>query len=102
MPDESCRTCGLDLDVFLKCAECRQPSQFICNRCERTTLHQFHLNCNLEKQLCFLHYNNFWNGCKKFIVIVKMLHLVNFKLIQMIFLLKDLTIAFVDIHNQSY
>jgi len=50
MPDESCRNCGMSLRVFLKCTECRMPSQFICDVCGRRTFHQFHLNCNLAKK----------------------------------------------------
>ena len=50
MPDESCRTCGGELEEYLKCNECRKINQYMCCKCTRKTLLQYHFLCNVGKQ----------------------------------------------------
>lgn len=50
MPDELCRRCGFELKMYLKCTECRIPSQFFCLNCDKKTHHRFHFYCNAKKE----------------------------------------------------
>ena len=45
MPDESCRTCGGELNNHRQCSDCRKTTQKICKVCNRTTLLQSHKHC---------------------------------------------------------
>lgn len=49
MPDESCRTCGGELEECLKCNTCRKINQYICCKCNRKTALQYHYLCNIRK-----------------------------------------------------
>ena len=45
MPDESCRSCGGELNSHRQCSDCRKTTQKICKACNRTTLLQSHKHC---------------------------------------------------------
>ena len=49
MPDESCRTCGQELEEYLKCKVCKKITQYTCCKCNRKTSLQYHFLCNMEK-----------------------------------------------------
>ena len=44
---DSCRKCGLGLEVNKKCDVCRDPIQFFCHNCGTITDEQIHFICNL-------------------------------------------------------
>ena len=45
MPDESCRSCGGDLNSHRQCSDCKKTTQKICKVCNRTTILQSHRHC---------------------------------------------------------
>ncbi|NND86502.1 MAG: hypothetical protein HKM23_04095 [Nitrosopumilus sp.] len=45
MPDVSCRRCGAELQIHLKCFQCSEPIQEICKNCSKTTQIKFHSQC---------------------------------------------------------
>ena len=53
MPDSSCRNCGNNLYVFLKCVECRIIYQEICLKCGKKTLPKYH-DCIVFQKLNFV------------------------------------------------
>jgi len=44
---DSCRKCGIQLEVNKKCDVCREPNQFFCHNCSNVTEKQIHLQCML-------------------------------------------------------
>lgn len=50
MPDESCRSCGGELEEFLKCNICKKINRYMCRKCNKMTLIQYHFLCNIEKK----------------------------------------------------
>lgn len=50
MPDESCRSCGGELEEYLKCKICKKITRYMCLECNRKTLLQYHFLCNIEKE----------------------------------------------------
>jgi hypothetical protein len=50
MPDESCRNCGGELEEYLKCKICKKITRYMCRKCARKTLLQYHFLCNVGKE----------------------------------------------------
>lgn len=48
MRNDSCRKCGLRMEVYQNCNVCKSPIEFICNKCNINTDKQIHSKC-LEK-----------------------------------------------------
>ena len=51
MPDESCRSCGGDLGMHLRCKGCRKAIQKVCQTCNALTRREFHGNCEKPQRL---------------------------------------------------
>lgn len=54
MRKESCRKCGIELEITKECSFCDKPIQFHCNKCNYDTEVQIHLSCfknSFEKEL---------------------------------------------------
>ena len=47
MNQDSCRTCGVALEVKKKCNVCSQANQFFCHNCGYETEEQIHSQCIL-------------------------------------------------------
>ena len=47
MKQESCRTCGVALEVKKTCNVCSQANQFFCHNCGYETEEQIHSQCIL-------------------------------------------------------
>jgi predicted amidophosphoribosyltransferase len=45
----SCRNCGNGMEVSSNCHVCKKPIEFICNKCNRNTDKEIHLDCIYEK-----------------------------------------------------
>ena len=44
---DSCRKCGISLEIKQKCSICDDPLKFICKNCHFESDEQIHLNCKL-------------------------------------------------------
>ena len=44
---DSCRKCGVELEVNKKCNICKEANQFFCHNCGHITEEQIHLICSL-------------------------------------------------------
>ena len=42
---DSCRKCGIELEINKKCYVCNKPNQFFCHSCSNVTEEQIHLQC---------------------------------------------------------
>ena len=47
MKVDSCRKCGIPLEVSRMCDVCEEPIEFQCQKCHWTSDEQIHQNCNL-------------------------------------------------------
>ena len=47
MNQDSCRTCGVTLEIKKKCNVCSQANQFFCHNCGYETEEQIHSQCIL-------------------------------------------------------
>ena len=45
MKQDSCRKCGVELDVKKTCNVCSQANQFSCHKCGNVTEEQIHFQC---------------------------------------------------------
>ena len=45
MRTDSCRKCGNTLEIEKQCNICNNAIEFVCNKCNMTTVEQIHLNC---------------------------------------------------------
>ena len=46
---DSCRKCGIELEINKKCGVCKNVSQLFCHKCGNVTDEQIHLECNLKR-----------------------------------------------------
>ena len=44
---DSCRKCGIELEVNKRCDACRAANQFFCHNCSHVTDKQIHARCDL-------------------------------------------------------
>lgn len=44
---DSCRKCGVTLEVEKSCNICNEASQFLCHKCGNVTEEQIHSQCKL-------------------------------------------------------
>ena len=44
---DSCRKCGIGLEIKQKCLICDEPLKFTCKKCRFESDEQIHLNCRL-------------------------------------------------------
>jgi len=47
MRTDSCRKCGIELEVNKKCQICKEVSQFFCHQCGDVSEEQIHVQCML-------------------------------------------------------
>ncbi|MCV0430434.1 hypothetical protein [Nitrosopumilus sp.] len=47
MKMDSCRKCGIEMDVNQTCSVCREPIKFKCKKCHYFTDEQIHSTCKL-------------------------------------------------------
>lgn len=51
MRKDSCRRCGLDMEISKKCPVCRESIEFFCHNCRQSTDRQIHSDC-IIKEVC--------------------------------------------------
>lgn len=44
---ESCRKCGIELELKQKCSICNDPLKFTCKKCQFESEEQIHVQCRL-------------------------------------------------------
>ena len=47
---DSCRSCGLEIEPFRFCSFCDQPCQFRCRNCDQYVDEQVHTECEIHKE----------------------------------------------------
>lgn len=51
MGNNSCRKCGLRMEVHQNCSICKNAIEFICHKCNRNTNKEIHSMCLVKNML---------------------------------------------------